>query len=45
MLIDKRWISSVQQCRSFQGADIESGHSLVIGKYGTQVEEDSQPAL
>ena len=30
ILIDKRWISSVQQCRSFQGADIESDHSLVM---------------
>ena len=30
ILIDKRWISSVQQCRSFQEADIESDHSLVI---------------
>ena len=30
ILSDKRWISSVQQCRSFQGADIESDHSLVM---------------
>ena len=29
-MIDKRWISSVQQCRSFQGADVESDHSLVM---------------
>jgi hypothetical protein len=30
ILISKRWSSSVQQCRSFQGADIDSDHSLVI---------------
>ena len=30
ILIDKGWISSVQQCRSFKGADIESDQSLVM---------------
>ena len=30
ILINKKWITSVQQCRSFQGADVNSDHSLVI---------------
>ena len=29
-LIEKRWVTSVQQCRSFQGVDMESDHSLVM---------------
>ena len=30
ILIDKRWSTSVRLCRSFQGADIASDHSLVL---------------
>ena len=30
ILIDKRWITAVQLCRTFQGADIDSDHSLVM---------------
>lgn len=30
ILMKRRWITSVQQCRSYQGADIDSDHSLVI---------------
>ena len=30
ILINRRWITSVQQCRTFQGADMDSDHSLVI---------------
>jgi hypothetical protein len=30
ILIQRRWLTSVQQCRTFQGADIDSDHCLVI---------------
>ena len=30
VLIERRWKNSVTNCRSFQGADIGSDHSLVI---------------
>src|SRR6218665_4052132 len=30
IMIDTRWATAVQQCRTFQGADIDSDHSLVI---------------
>lgn len=30
IMISRKWMTSVQQCRSFQGADIDSDHSLVI---------------
>ena len=30
ILINKKWITSVQQCRSFQEANVNSDHSLVI---------------
>jgi len=29
-MIRRKWATSVQQCRTFQGADIDSDHSLVI---------------
>ena len=28
ILIRRKWATSVQQCRTFQGADIDSDHSL-----------------
>lgn len=30
ILIKRRWTTAVQQCRTFQGADMDSDHSLVI---------------
>ena len=30
ILIRRKWATSVQQCRTFQGADIDSDHSLVM---------------
>ena len=30
ILIDRRWMTSVRLCRTFQGADIASDHSLVL---------------
>jgi len=30
ILIRRKWVTSVQQCRTFQGADIDSDHSLVM---------------
>jgi len=30
ILINRKWRTSVQQCRTYQGVDIESDHSLVI---------------
>jgi len=30
ILIRKKWATSVQQCRTFQGADLDSDHSLVM---------------
>ena len=30
ILIDRRWMTSVTLCRTFQGADIASDHSLVL---------------
>ena len=32
LLVDKRWKTAVRVCRTFQGADISSDHSLVICK-------------
>ena len=32
ILIDKRWKSAVRNCRTYQGADISSDHSLVVCK-------------
>ena len=31
-MVDKRWLTSVRNCRSYQGADIDSDHSLVLCK-------------
>src|ERR1700733_9163342 len=30
IMIDTRWTTSVQQCRTYQGADVSSDHSLVM---------------
>ena len=30
VLIKRKWKRALQQCRSFQGADIDSDHSLVL---------------
>ena len=30
LLIEKRWKSAVRLCRTFQGADIASDHSLIL---------------
>ena len=32
ILIDKRWKSTVRNCRTYQGADISSDHNLVMRK-------------
>jgi len=32
VLIDKRWKTAVRNCRTYQGADISSDHSLVMCK-------------
>ena len=32
MLIERRWKSSIRNCRTYQGADVSSDHSLVMCK-------------
>ena len=32
VLIDRRWKTSVRNCRTYHGADISSDHSLVLAK-------------
>ena len=32
MLIENRWKTSIRNCRTYQGADIASDHSLVMAK-------------
>ena len=32
MLIDKRWLTSIWNCRAYQGPDVDSDHSLVLSK-------------
>jgi len=48
VLIDRRWKSSIRNCRTYQGADISSDHSLVLCKLlvrlrGSQVKTAPRP--
>ena len=37
ILINKRWSTSVQQCRPFKSADMDSHHSLVMANIRLQL--------
>ena len=44
VLIDKRWKTSVRNCRSYQGADIDSDHSLILANIKLRLKK-SRPRI
>ena len=47
ILIDKRQKSALWNCRTYQGADNSSGHSLVMCKFknGLEINKKEQPSI
>lgn len=42
VLIERRWLSSMRNCRTYQGADIGSDHSLVMCKVQLRLKDPKQ---